>query len=160
MTASFSPPGSGPWRRLSCTLLGLALLGVLLWQVSLHEIVDHLHHLGWSFWWILLPYGVGALCDCKGWACTLRACGKTVSLYHLYLARLAGEAVNKLTPAGDIGGEPIKVYLLKTLAVPTDKALASLVITRTALIAGQIIFILLGVPFFLHHLELLRQGGM
>jgi len=50
--------------------------------------------------------------------------------------------------------------MLTTWGVPTDKALASLVIARTGLIAGQILFILLGLPFFLHRLGLLRQDGI
>jgi len=39
--------------------------------------------------------------------------------------------------------------------VPPEKAPASLVIARTALVAGQIIFVLLGVPFFL---AFMRRG--
>jgi hypothetical protein len=141
-------------------LIGLGLIGILFRQVNLGEVSDHLHTLGWPALWIFVSYGVGALCDCQGWACTLRASAQEVPLFRLYLARLAGETVNKFTPAGDPGGEPLKVYLLQTLRVPPEKALASLVIARTALVAGQIIFILLGVPFFLHRLGLLRQGGV
>lgn len=97
----------------------------------------------------------GALCDCQGWACTLRASAEEVPLFRLYLTRLAGETLNKLTPTRDLGGEPLKVYLLQTLRVPPEKAPASLVIARTALVAGQIIFVLLGVPFFL---AFMRRG--
>jgi uncharacterized protein (TIRG00374 family) len=148
------------WTRLPFTLLGLALIGVLLWQVSLWETLDLLRRLGWSGLWILFPYGVGALFCCQGWACALKTFGEAVPLARLYRARLTGEAVNNVTPGGDIGGEPLKVYMLTTWGVPTDKALASLVIARTGLIAGQILFILLGLPFFLHRLGLLRQDGI
>jgi putative membrane protein len=152
--------GSKRWVRLLFTLTGLVLLAVLFRQVGIGEVSDHLRHLGWLSPLLLLPYGVGAVFDCKGWDCALKTFEEAVPLHRLYLARLPGEAVNNLTPAGAVGGEPIKVYMLKTLGVPTDRALASVVIAKTAITAGQIIFILIGVPFFLHHLGLLRQGGI
>jgi len=68
--------------------------------------------------------------------------------------------VNNLTPAASVGGEPIKVYLLKTLGVPTERGLASVVIAKTALTAGQIVFILMGLPFFLYRLELFQQSAV
>ncbi len=153
-------PSSRPklWVRLLFTLTGLILLGVLFRQVGIGEVADHLRHLGWFSLLILLPYAVGALFDCKGWACALQSPEQVVPLHRLYLARLPGEAVNNLTPAGAIGGEPVKVYMLRTLGVPTDRALASVVIAKTAITAGQIIFILIGVPFFLHRLGILQKG--
>lgn len=158
--AESPPPRPKRWVRLLFALMGLVLLGVLFRQVGLGEVIDHLRRLGWFSPLILLPYGVGALFDCKGWGCALRTFEEAAPLHRLYLARLSGEAVNNLTPAGAIGGEPIKVYILRTLGVPTERALASVVIAKTAITAGQIIFILMGVPFFLHHLGLLRQGGI
>ncbi len=138
--------------QLFFTLTGLVLLGVLLRQIGIWEVLDYIRRLGWSFLWILLPYGMAAFFDCKGWNCALKALGEDFSLWRLYMVRLAGEAVNNLTPAGAIGGEPFKIYILKTLGVSTDKGVASLVIARTALTAGQIVFILMGVPFFLYRL--------
>jgi uncharacterized protein (TIRG00374 family) len=68
------------------------------------------------------------------------------------LARLAGEAINNLTPTANVGGEPVKVYLLRAHGLSTDAGLASIVAAKTALTISQIAFILLGLPFFLRHL--------
>jgi hypothetical protein len=66
-----------------------------------------------------------------------------------FSARLAGEAINNLTPTANIGGEPIKAYLLRAHGLTTDAGLASIVAAKTALTISQIAFILLGLPFFL-----------
>lgn len=152
----------GRWVRLLFTLMGFVLLGVLIRQVGIGEVIDHLRRLGWFAPLILLPYGVEAIFNAKGWACALQASKEKcpVPLHRLYFTRIAGEAVNNLTPAASVGGEPIKVYLLKTLGVPTDRGLASVVIAKTALTAGQIVFILVGLPFFLYRLELFQPSAV
>jgi len=148
--------------RLLFTLLGFALLGVLFWQVGMGEVIDQLRRLGGFFPLILLPYGVEAIFNAKGWAWALQTSEEKcpVPLHRLYFARLAGEAVNNLTPAASVGGEPIKVYLLKALGVSTERGLASVVIAKTALTTGQIVFILVGLPFFLYRLGLLQQSAI
>jgi putative membrane protein len=142
--------------------MGFVLLGVLIRQVGIREVIDHLRRLGWFSPLILLPYGVEAIFNAKGWACALQTSegGCPVPLHRLYFTRIAGEAVNNLTPAASVGGEPIKVYLLKTLGVPTERGLASVVIAKTALTTGQIVFILVGLPFFLYRLELFQQSAI
>ena len=146
------------WLNAAFTLGGLVLLAVLFRQVGVKEVAAHVRELGWSSAWILAPYAAGALLDCAGWACALNALGAPIPLARLYLIRLAGEAVNQLTPAGAVGGEPVKMYLLKLQGVSTDKAVASLVIARTALTVAQVVFILMGLPFFLYRLGVLGKN--
>lgn len=165
---SLRVPQEGPLRRsrrwlyLLFTLMGFVLLGVLIRQVGVWEVIDHLRRLGWLSPLILLPYGVEAIFNAKGWACALQTSKERcpVPLRRLYFTRIAAEAVNNLTPAASVGGEPIKVYLLRTLGVPTERGLASVVIAKTALTAGQIVFILMGLPFFLYRLELFQQSAV
>src|SRR5581483_264179 len=140
-------------------LVGVGLLGFLVWEVGVRELLVYVRRIGWSAP-LLLPSIVVALCDAKGWACTLPA---TASLPHIplwrwSLARLAGEAVNNLTPTANLGGEPVKVYMLRAHGLPTEAGLASVVVAKTALTVSQIVFILLGIPFFLHRLGWIQQG--
>ncbi|MBI3797751.1 MAG: flippase-like domain-containing protein, partial [Deltaproteobacteria bacterium] len=81
-----------------------------------------------------------------------------IPLWRLSLASLAGEAVNNLTPTANLGGEPIKVYLLRAHGLTLDTGLASVVVAKTTLVVSQIVFILLGFPFFLYRLGWVRQG--
>ena len=60
------------------------------------------------------------------------------------LTRMAGEAVNSLTPAAALG-EPVKAYLLRPWRVTGSEAFASVVISKTALVASQSLFTALGI---------------
>jgi putative membrane protein len=151
-------------RRLALNivsgLVGFGLLGFLVWEVGVGEILGYVQRIGWLAPLLLLPSVVIALFDAKGWACALPT---TVSLPHIplwrwSLARLAGEAVNNLTPTANLGGEPVKVYMLRAHGLPAEAGLASVVVAKTALTVSQIVFILLGVPFFLHRLGWIQQG--
>ena len=141
-------------------LVGVGLLGFLVWEVGVGEILGYVRRIGWLAPLLLLPSVVIAVCDAKGWACALPT---TVRLPHIplwrwSLARLAGEAVNHLTPTANLGGEPVKVYMLRAHGLPAEAGLASVVIAKTALTVSQIVFILLGIPFFLYRLGWIQQG--
>jgi putative membrane protein len=146
--------------QLAAALGGLGLLGLLVWNIGISEIVAHLRPIGWSAPLLLVPYIAVALCDAKGWACAIPSSehAQKVPLWRLSLARLAGEAVNNLTPTANLGGEPIKVYLLRAHGLTTDAGLASVVVAKTALTVSQVVFILLGLPCFLYRLGWVRQG--
>ena len=146
--------------HLIATLGGLGLLGLLVWSIGIGELVDYLRQIGWLAPLLLVPYMIIALCDAKGWACAIPSSVHTgrISLWRLSLARIAGEAVNNLTPTANLGGEPIKVYLLRAHGLTMDTGLASVVVAKTTLMVSQIVFILLGLPFFLYRLGWVRQG--
>ena len=73
---------------------------------------------------MLLPRG------CVGWSA-------------LTGARLAGEAVNLATPTASVGGEPLKAYLVRD-RLSLDRGLASVVVDKTTVVAGQAMFVALG----------------
>src|SRR5262245_5810011 len=147
--------------QLAAALGGLSLLAFLVWNIGLGEVLEHLHQIGWQAPLLLFPYMAVALSDAKGWGCAIPhlSQARKVPLWRLSLARLAGEAINNLTPTANIGGEPVKVYVLRTHGLTTDAGLASVVVAKTALTISQILFILLGLPFFLYRLGWVQQGG-
>src|SRR5215813_11880095 len=146
--------GRRPWLYLAAVLGGITLLTFLVWNVGLGEIISHLSHIGWSAPLLFAPYIAIALCDAQGWLSAIppSSPARNVPLWRVSLARMAGEAINNLTPTANVGGEPIKVYLLRAHGLSTDAGLASIVAAKTALTISQIIFILLGLPFFLRRL--------
>jgi putative membrane protein len=151
-------------RRLGLHLIavcgGFALLAFLVWNVGVGEIVKHLRQIGWQAPLVLLPYLGAAFCDAKGWACAIppTSPARKTPLWRVSLARLAGEAINNLTPTANVGGEPVKVYMLQAHGLTTDAGLASVVAAKTALTISQIAFILLGLPFFLYRLGWIQVG--
>lgn len=111
--------------------------------------------LGWTAVLVLVPYALIAYFDSRGWACTLSPESlRKVSLARMYLVRMAGEAVNSVTPTAAVGGEPVKALLLRKWGVSGSEAVASLVLTKTALTVTQSLFVVIGLAALFDHLEL------
>jgi putative membrane protein len=145
---------TGALRRRVTTVLavaaGLAILGWLLHHAGLEPVWQRVRTLGWAAPLILVPYALVTLADALGWRYTLPAASRTrVPFPSLALSRMAGEAVNSLTPAAALGGEPIKAYLLRRWRVSGAEAFASVVISKTALVASQSLFTALGIAALL-----------
>jgi len=144
-------PGPGPSRvSVVRTVLsvgvGLALLGFLIYHADVDQIHDRMDEIGpWSPL-VALPWMFIACIDALGWRCALPpAAAARVPFHSLVLVRMAGEAINSITPTGAIGGEPVKAHLLRAWGVPASDSLASIVIAKTALTVSQSVFVVLGV---------------
>jgi len=132
-------------RTALAVLLGASLLTWLLYYTGIDEVVAQLQPLGASAPLVLLPYAVITWCDALGWRCAFPApVAARVPLTVFNFVRMAGEAVNGLTPSATVGGEPVKVLLLRRWNVPASEAVASLFISKTALTVAQSLFVVLG----------------
>lgn len=133
-------------RNVALVAVGVALLGLLVWTTDERQILAHLRTLGWRAPLVLVPYLLIAWIDAVGWRLTLPAADRArVPLAALYLTRMAGEAVNSVTPTATVGGEPVKAHVLRAWGVPVSDGMASVVLARTALIASQSLFVAMGV---------------
>jgi uncharacterized protein (TIRG00374 family) len=156
------PEGEGTHagRRWLWTLLGLLLVIGLAVQLGDRALLEQVAALGWWAGLLPVPYALFCLLDVKGWQCVFPQRRVAPSLARLYAIRLAGEAINDFTPTGSVGGEPVKALLLRRHGVPTADAIVSLIVGRTALTAGQILFILLGFAILVARFEAnLRWGA-
>jgi putative membrane protein len=142
--------------------VGALLLALLVSYAGVGPILERLRLLGWRGPLILLPYLVINVLDTYAWRRALPAsAAAAVPLHALYLARMAGEAVNSVTPTAAVGGEPVKAYLVRAWGVRASDAVASVVIAKTALTLSQVAFILLGVAvFFQRRHEGARGAGV
>src|SRR5262249_24128260 len=76
-----------------------------------------------------------------------------VPFSSLYLVRMAGEALNSITPTATVGGEPVKAHLLRAFGISGSDALASVVIAKTALTVSQSAFVLVGLAALFGRLQ-------
>jgi len=153
------PPRSARSRRnarlraLGLLLVGLVLLGLLLVHADPDAVWAELRSLGWAAPLVLVPYVVIAVFDTLAWRRTLRREDRRrAGFASLYLIRMAGEAVNSVTPTAAVGGEPVKAWMLRAHGIPTAEGMASVVIAKTALVAAQSLFTAIGVAAFLEWL--------
>ncbi len=141
-------------RRITLILLAVALV-FLVWmlsEVGWANLGRHLLKVGWYWPLLLLPYGVVNWLEAVSWNYLLVSQTGRPSLTRLFFLRLAGEALNQLTPTASMGGEPFKAFRLKADGVPWEEATASVVIHKGILALSLVLYVMLGValaPFLL-----------
>src|SRR5262245_59283159 len=139
--------------RILCFLGGLTLLGGMLWHVGLTGLRAGLQTLGlWLVPFFLLDT-VSLLLHTAGWAACFPGPEHRVSLWRLCLVRMAGGAINQVTPTADLGGEVVKVVLLGSL-LPRTQAMAAVIIDKTSIALAQIGYLNLGTVYAAGHLPL------
>src|SRR5215510_886346 len=91
---------------------GIALLGWMVGRVGIRDLLASFQIVG--FW--LVPYFlleiIPDLLHTAGWAACFQRPQRRLRLWQLYGIRLAGSAINQVTPTATIGGEVVKVLLL------------------------------------------------
>ncbi len=157
-------PGKGRIRLTAAwhailLVLGLLLFAALIYGVGLTPVLQALRRLGWLTPLIVIPYFTSYFVDTIGWSWVLRRCfapavgtsAPAAGMLRLFTIRAAGEAVNGITPTAYLGGEPLKAWLLQQHGVPLVPGLASVLVSKTALMLTQGGFVFLGVLLALHH---------
>ncbi len=101
----------------------------------------------WRFFFVFLFYALIFGLDTWGWKYALHPDERSkVSWINLFRARLAGEAVNYVTPAASVGGEPVKAVILsKRYGVPMPEGMASVVVAKTTMALSMLFFSLAGI---------------
>jgi uncharacterized protein (TIRG00374 family) len=121
---------------------GVAVVAFLVVRVGADALASVLSRLAW--WQLLLvclPYGLIMAVDTLGWRYAFA--GARPPYLRMLAARTAGEALNIVTALGSVGGEAVKVWLLRP-AVPYDESVPSIVIAKTTSTIAQTLFLLLG----------------
>ena len=129
--------------KLALLLLGIGLIALLVERVGWSPIAQALGRLTWwQFLVVCLPYAAVAVVNTLGWRFAFPR--GTVPFHRLLGARLAGEALNRLTALGSLGGEPVKIWLLRRDVAHAD-SVPSVVIAKTTITIAQALFLLVGV---------------
>src|SRR5712691_1609271 len=134
-------------------LVGLLLLGGMVWQVGITDLLTSFRVVGW--WlvpWILLEI-VPVVLHTAGWAACFHKSHQAVSFWRLFIVRLAGSAINQVTPTATIGGEVVKVLLLES-TLPRAQATATVVIDKASFTLAQIFHLALGTLYLTGRLPL------
>jgi putative membrane protein len=133
----------GKLARVAFLLLGVGLLVVVLTQIDLASVKAYLHEMGWAFPLIFIPYFVVYLCDTFGWRLAFGP-SLTIPFHTLFFTRIAGEAINNITPLAYLGGEPVKAHMLTRFHIPMVKGMAASIIAKLLISIAQFLFVILG----------------
>jgi uncharacterized protein (TIRG00374 family) len=125
-------------------VVGAVLLVMLVRKIGIQTIFDNVRALGWRFIPILSISGIGYAFYTLAWMQFLTRLSNGIGFFELFRIKISGEAVNTLTPANFIGGDPMRIYLLKK-NFPVSEGAASVVVDRTLQTVAVLITILLGI---------------
>lgn len=124
-------------------VLGVALMAALVYRVGSEPILEALRRLTWwELVLVCLPYALMMLVDTLGWRYAFVR--DTVPFTRLYAARVVGEAVNVATALGQVGGEAVKVWLIRR-DVAYEQSVPSVVIAKTTIIMAQALLLAIGI---------------
>jgi len=153
------PTGKAKIRTLVVRLLGyagFALFVYLIVKTGPKEILKALAHL--SLLEIAALMGLRFLywlIRALNWRALLVASGERVPFREILGARIAGYAVSYLTPAGNIGGETVRIFVLD--CVGRNKALATVVVDKTIEFLAGLSSIALAVVFLITEFAIPRR---
>jgi uncharacterized protein (TIRG00374 family) len=147
-----APPTRGAKiRALAVRFLGYAGFGLFVYLIvktGPKEILKALGRL--SIWEIGALMGLRFLywlIRAVNWRALLVASGERVPFGRILEARIAGYAVSYLTPAGNIGGETVRIFVLD--CVGRNKALATVVVDKTIEFLAGLATVALAVVFLI-----------
>ena len=146
-----STPKSPSWGRRIETLLlllGVVLFVYLLGQIGAAAVGANLLLIGWGFTLVIGQEILAYLFNTLGWKAAFPEGDAGVSFAELLAARIAGDAINNLTPTATMGGEVVRARMLQG-RIDSTLAWASVAIAKITQSVGQVFFILLGLGFVL-----------
>lgn len=124
--------------------LGALSLAVLLWRIDLGLVKLALLHVGWGLVLILSQEIVAHVLNALGWRCAFSPeDARSFSLAELVRLRVAGDAVNYLTPTATLGGEVARTVMLSH-ARDADVRAVSVIVAKSTQTLAQALFITAG----------------
>ena len=141
-------PGGFATRRLRLLDRGLLVLGLVLFvflmrHIGTRVVLENLRVAGWGIGAICLQELVAYVANTLGWQLVFPSPRPSIPFLRLLAVRMAGDSINYLTPTATLGGEFVRVRLLRG-HVATTAAVASVAIARVGQTVGQIAFIAIG----------------
>jgi hypothetical protein len=145
--------------NLVLLLLGGAFLVYLVWSTGVAELWRQLSMLGWGLLPFLLCEGASEMLHTLGWRHCLSGPYRSLSSSLLFRIRLAGYAINYLTPTASLGGELTKAALLSSNHRGPG-AVSGVLIEKVCLGLAHVLFVAFGSLFVMWSVRLPRPLWM
>ena len=137
-------------------VLGLIAMIALVVREGAQSIASLLSHAGWLLLLLVPLHGVPLLLDVMGWRLLIPGRSRIRVLFFIASIR---EAINRLLPVANIGGELVGVHLLMREGVSGTAAATSVIVEILLFIFAQYLFLTLGVACLLDTTGSIRATG-
>ncbi len=135
-----------------CVILCVGLLVLLVWQIGLSDLLSEFRTLGWGLVPLVLIEGVADIFHTLGWRHCLSEPHRSLPFFRIFRIRMAGAAINHVTPAA-LGGEVAKGVLLSS-DHKSAEAITGVMVGKLAYVLAQLLLVSLGSVFTLWGVEL------
>lgn len=129
-------------RRVETILIVLAV-GFYFWFLShfgTREVLGYVRLAGWGLAVTIALEAVSRIMNTLGWRVTIADYPRSLGLGELFAARIAGEAIDYVTPSAQLGGQFVMALMVRRkLRMPLG--LATVVVASLAEAIGQIMFV-------------------
>ena len=125
---------------------GVALFGFLLFRIGPAVLAADLRRVGAKLLLLVALGTVTFALDTLGWRFAIPPEERRVPFRSLFAMRIAGDAVNYVTPSAAVGGELVRIALLRRY-LPATPAIASVVLLVVTQFFSQVIFVAAGVAY-------------
>ena len=127
---------------------GLLLLVFLVYQLGARDVLSNLRLVGWGIVPIVLQETLAYCANTFGWWAAFARPRPRIGFGQLLEARIAGDAVNYVTPTATLGGEFVRTRLLQG-HVANTALMASVAVAKLSQTIGQIAFVIVGLGVIL-----------
>jgi putative membrane protein len=126
-------------------VLGLAVMIVLVVRDGGSTIFTLLNAAGWVLLLLVPLHAFPLVLDVLGWRTLIRQVGRAPAVPTLFWIATVREAVDRLLPVANIGGEIAGIRLLSAEGIESTAAAATVVIELLLTLVSQYLFITLGI---------------
>lgn len=145
------------WKSLRLAFLGvgLFLFAGIIQKIGWANIKGQLIHLGWTLTPILSISFLWYFCYAGAWKQIIKHQENDIPFWKLFRAKIAGETINTIQPTNFLGGDPMRIYLLRrasnvtcvTASVVVDRTINSVAIVSVIFLGAIVTFSLIsGLP--------------
>jgi putative membrane protein len=128
-------------------VLGLAVMIALVVREGALSIASLLSHAGWLLLLLVPLHAVPLLLDVMGWRLLIPGPSRVGVLFLIASIR---EAINRLLPVANIGGELVGVQLLTRAGIGATTAATSVIVEVLLFLFAQYLFLTLGIACLLN----------
>ncbi len=131
-------------QRVKYLILFVSFLFLVLFviEMDLDQLLYYLNEVGPNFIWILLVSGLSYLLSSAAWMLIHHKAFGFKHLISFFMFRQIGESFATLNPTGVIGGDALKINLLKERSYSLEEAVQSVSISRILTLLSHIALIL------------------
>jgi uncharacterized protein (TIRG00374 family) len=133
--------------------LGTALLAGLLWSIGPRELWRELSSLGWGLIPFMMCEGISEMIHTFGWRRCFNGNIRNASWSFMFRVRMAGYAINYLTPSAALGGEITRTTLLASKG-RVSQAASGVLIGKVCFGVAHLLFVALGTLLIIHTVRL------